>query len=627
MQQSQGQSSKDWEVQIEPYMKELRSEKGLCHLVEWIREDLPLETKEGGIITKECQAVLQQVRAPSAPTQEYFEEDDKKQGQASELNRPPLPAKENIIVFEDNHGFTKAVVSNAPEARIATQKVVEGPWDQYGMEEVRNIIGSKECSMIVFGATCDIPRSNSPEDILAFQTTVMQLAFYVVKCIVADELPVKKLCFLSRGVFEEGKELHGQVGLSLTTFATLFGFVNTARLEMEETEVMLIDTEYFLKPPFWMAADFKLSARLASEVWRNESFGVNTVRILNKGRYVARQLLADQRYSDADVEFELPEPGGIVGISGGNGSLGIIMAGWLVDQAEKLGKSGFEIQMLSRSCSITDHNMKPFKKVEEKAKRLKIAYVHKQCNISSQSAADEYVQSTDGRLFGLIHSAGILQDSMVPNMTWEKFEAVWNPKHRAAMFLHYACERIPNCLSFFWMFSSLAVYGNLGQLNYSSSNSAMDGLSRHRRALGKPAQTMQWGSWLEAGMAANLDAGNKRRMEMGPYPPFSNIEGLIGLENGLKCNVPNFSVYKMNPQAIYKTIKDDKSTTDSYNRNFTSEFVPPPPSADASFNRPYSVYKSFLFPQAWSPNCDMLTFHSYVAPLIGQEEGADMRTL
>ena len=195
--------------------------------------------------------------------------------------------------------------------------------------------------------------------------------------------------------------MHEQAGLSLTTFSTMFGFANTARLELEDTAVMLIDTEYFLKPPFWMNADFLLAERLASEVWRNETFGVNTVRILNKGRYIARQLLADQGYSQANAEFKLPEPGQIVGITGGNGSLGIVMAGWLLGQAQKQGKGGFEIQMLSRSCTIADDNMTPFKKVQGKAARLGVAYVHKKCNISSQLAADEYVQSTGGRLFGL----------------------------------------------------------------------------------------------------------------------------------------------------------------------------------------------------------------------------------
>jgi len=420
-------------------------------------------------------------------------------------------------------------------------------------------------------------------------------------------------------MFEEGRHLHEEAGLHVITFSTLFGFCNTARQELEETQVMLIDTEYFLKPPFWQTIDFRLAERLAAEVWRNETFGRNTVRILNKGRFVARQLLS-RRYADsASVEFEMPGPGHIVAISGGNGSLGIIMAGWLVDEAQKQGKGGFEIHMLSRSCTITNDNMPNFKKVEAKAETLNIAYIHRQCNLSDQDAADAYVQSTNGQLFGFIHSAGVLRDSMIVNMEWDKFEDVWTPKHRAALYLHDAFERIPNCLSFFWMFSSSSVFGNMGQLNYSASNSAQDGLARHRHALGKPAVTMQWGGWGEVGMAAGLDAVNKRRMELGPMPSFTNVQGLTGMEIGLKCNVPTFSVYRINPQAMFMMIVGDQSAGQNYMRNFYSEFVPPPPSPPDP-EHAYSLYRSILFPQAWNPNREMLLWENYITPLLDQED-------
>merc|ERR1719439_98591 len=107
-------------------------------------------------------------------------------------------------------------------------------------------------------------------------------------------------------------------------------------------------------------------------------------------------------------------------------------------------------------------------------------------------------------------------------LTWEKFETVWNPKSRAALYMHEAFERHKNPLDFFWMFSSTSVYGNMGQLNYSAGNSAMDGLARHRRAMGKPALAIQWGAWGEVGMAANLDANSKKRMMSSPMPPFTN---------------------------------------------------------------------------------------------------------
>lgn len=85
---------------------------------------------------------------------------------------------------------------------------------------------------------------------------------------------------------------------------------------------------------------------------------------------------------------------------------------------------------------------------------------------------------------------------MLMNMTWEKFETVFSPpwastsghkrvrsKHHAALFLHYALEQNPQKdFRFMWNFSSTSVYGNMGQLNYSGSNSFLDVLTRHRKA-------------------------------------------------------------------------------------------------------------------------------------------------
>ena len=75
------------------------------------------------------------------------------------------------------------------------------------------------------------------------------------------------------------------------------------------------------------------------------------------------------------------------------------------------------------------------------------------------------------------------------NLTWEKFETVYQSKHHAALFLHQAMELNPQKdLRFLWNFSSTSVYGNMGQLNYSGSNSFLDVLTRHRKVPAQPNQ-------------------------------------------------------------------------------------------------------------------------------------------
>lgn len=57
-------------------------------------------------------------------------------------------------------------------------------------------------------------------------------------------------------------------------------------------------------------------------------------------------------YQTANKEFPMPDTG-VICISGGNGALGLVMGGWLLDKAAEQGKSGFEIKFLSRSMKIS----------------------------------------------------------------------------------------------------------------------------------------------------------------------------------------------------------------------------------------------------------------------------------
>jgi hypothetical protein len=532
----------------------------------------------------------------------------------------PQPTKENLLIFEDSRGYVEAILEQAPVGRIGSRRVIKKPWGDYSQDDVRALLSSaKNTTMIIFGASLDSPKSNAVSDVIAFQTIVVRLLFYIIKALVDEDSAIKKLCILTRGMFAEEREIHEQVGLSLVMFSTMFGFCNTARFETEDCAIQLIDTEYFLDPPFWNTQDPRLRVRLASEVFRNQTFGKHTVRILNSGRYVARLVFAHP-YADAvDMPFKMPEHGHLICISGGNGALGIVMGMWLVDQAEKQKKGGFEIQFLSRSAKISDVNMTNWKAVQKKADALGIKVSQLKADLSSQEAIDNFLLGTAGRLFGFIHSAGVLQDSMIMNLSWDKFEAVWDPKHRAAYYLHDALGRIPNELSFFWMFSSIAVFGNLGQLNYSASNAALDGLARHRRALGLPAQTMQWGGWGEVGMASTMDAANKRRMDNGPMPTFSTAEGLAGLEEGLRTGVPTFAVFKVNPEAMVGQMYK----SDDYTRNWHCEMVPTPAPSSNEDKEADLIHRHLMWPQHLSPNHAELVWDAYVRPVAGDAKDGD----
>ena len=149
---------------------------------------------------------------------------------------------------------------------------------------------------------------------------------------------------------------------------------------------------------------------------------------------------------------------------------------------------------------------------------------------------------------------------------------------------HDALEKHENPLHFFWLFSSLATMGSRGQSNYAAANSFLNGLARHRVALGKPCTSIMWGGWGEAGMAANLPASVKKRYADGPLPLFSNQEALQGLDEALATGLTTLGVWKFNPVALKAMNEmDDDAAASLYMRTYYSRISP----LECYFSYPY----------------------------------------
>jgi NADPH:quinone reductase-like Zn-dependent oxidoreductase/SAM-dependent methyltransferase/acyl carrier protein len=95
-------------------------------------------------------------------------------------------------------------------------------------------------------------------------------------------------------------------------------------------------------------------------------------------------------------------------------------------------------------------------------------------------------------LRGVVHSAMVLSDGPIRELTRERIETVMVPKVDVAWNLHRLTLDLP--LDFFLMQSSISgVYGNRDQANYAAANEYLEALARHRRANGLPALTIAWG--------------------------------------------------------------------------------------------------------------------------------------
>ena len=125
-------------------------------------------------------------------------------------------------------------------------------------------------------------------------------------------------------------------------------------------------------------------------------------------------------------------------------------------------------------------------------------------------------------LSGVIHAAGVLDDGVVTQQSLARLRKAMDPKVLGAWNLHEQTKDLD--LDFFIEFSSVAsLLGAPGQANYAAGNAFLDALAHHRRALGLPALSINWGAW-GGGMAATAAA--RRRQESNGVEEIEPSRGL-----------------------------------------------------------------------------------------------------
>ncbi|VFM95800.1 MAG: Methyltransferase domain-containing protein [Candidatus Kentron sp. G] len=121
------------------------------------------------------------------------------------------------------------------------------------------------------------------------------------------------------------------------------------------------------------------------------------------------------------------------------------------------------------------------------------------------------IQQSPAPLAGIVHGAGVVEYDGLWQQDWERFARVMAPKVRGSWLLHAGTKDLP--LEFFVCFSSLAsLLGSHGLGSYCAANAFLDALAHHRRGLGLPALSIDWGPWGEVGMGAGLDADHRARL-------------------------------------------------------------------------------------------------------------------
>lgn len=160
-----------------------------------------------------------------------------------------------------------------------------------------------------------------------------------------------------------------------------------------------------------------------------------------------------------------------------------------------------------------------------------------------------------GKVTGVIHAAGVIEDKRVEAKSAEAFARVYQTKVEGADIL---LSLLPhNDLKFVAFFSSAAsAFGNIGQVDYAAGNGYLNGLalelSEKMRAV-----AFCWGAWRGGMVSAELE----RQFEQRGIPLIEVEDGCQAFEHDLFCGTTPIVVYANGDWSIQTTNNQQLATS------------------------------------------------------------------
>ncbi|SIS21288.1 type I polyketide synthase [Williamsia sterculiae] len=190
-------------------------------------------------------------------------------------------------------------------------------------------------------------------------------------------------------------------------------------------------------------------------------------------------------------------------VTGGYGAFGMATARALAQ------RGATRIVLVGRS-GVTDDTVR--NQVEAFAARG-VEVLCERADISDPAAVGvllDAIEEPARPLKGIFHTAGVINDQPLAEITQQGLETVMRPKLGGALALHDATVARNVSLDVFVLYSSIsAITGTVPQTAYASANTALDAFAAWRRSQGLAAVSVNWGAMSGGGMAQNSEVVRK----------------------------------------------------------------------------------------------------------------------
>jgi acyl transferase domain-containing protein/NADPH:quinone reductase-like Zn-dependent oxidoreductase/acyl carrier protein len=417
----------------------------------------------------------------------------------------PVPAElGRWLIFEDQAGLGAALAERLEALGQHTAAVVPGTGFQrsssrrYCIDPMRAadlpllldaVLAEADAPWrIVYLWGLDAIHGDAPAALEAAIAQSCAPFLHLLQAIASKQFPVVPGMALAT----QGSQAVGAEDIPCIAQAPLWGIGKTAALEHTELGCRCIDLDSRGK------ANENLDFLLRELQYPDQEDQV-------AGRGDARLAARLNRHPCADRTDAIPvRPDGSYLICGGLGGLGLLLA-------RRLASRGARRLIL---CGRNEPDVGAMELIAE-LERSGCAVQTLQADISRAGDVQAAIAAASANehlpLAGIVHAAGILDDSVLAQAGWARFAQALAAKTLGLHYLHHASRHLP--LDFFIGFSSFAALtGAPAQGAYVAANSFVDALMQSRRAQGLPGLSINWGPWAEAGMAARLDARQRARL-------------------------------------------------------------------------------------------------------------------